>query len=33
MGLLGTGGNEIVRLLGREGTLLDYPELFEVRLY
>jgi hypothetical protein len=27
------GGEEIVRFLGRERALLDYPELFEVRSY
>jgi hypothetical protein len=33
MGLLGTGGNEIVKLLGRKGTLLDNLGLFEIRVH
>ncbi len=32
MGLFDTGGNEIVRLLGREGTLLGCLGVFEICL-
>jgi hypothetical protein len=32
MGLLGTGGNEIVKLLGWKGTLLEGVRVFEIRL-
>jgi len=33
MGLLDTGGNEIVRLLGKERTLLGRLGVFEVCLF